>query len=191
MVEFSLFFSQFGFCVGYLYYISNNSFLIINRCLGYEISQDSLNLILFLLLSSLCLVRRIEVFAWTHLVADVIILSTISVVSYYAILNIIDKSHGNHSVHQHNQTNNYTLFKGVHFIDPVNYMDSIGFSIFAYEGVGMILPMEDITRDKQKYPRVTKYVMFTMHSLFVTFGMLCVASWGEELTTPLIPDMLP
>lgn len=82
-------------------------------------------------------------------------------------------------------------FDGVPFINPINYMDSIGFSIYAYEGVGAIIPVEDITRDKSSYIEITKKVMTTMLVLYISFSVICVASYGDLLNTPMITDMLP
>jgi len=34
-------------------------------------------------------------------------------------------------------------------------------------------------------------VIFTTMATYVIFGLYCVLSWGDKLTTPLITDMLP
>ena len=34
-------------------------------------------------------------------------------------------------------------------------------------------------------------VMFTMLVLYISFGMLCVTSWGDEIKTAFVTDMLP
>lgn len=69
--------------------------------------------------------RRIEVFAVTHLFADLMILLAIIIIVFYGSLNIADKG----------------LHDDVEFLNSKTFTDAIGFSVYAFEGIGMILPV--------------------------------------------------
>lgn len=78
-------------------------------------------------------------------------------------------------------------------IDTVDWFNSqkfagaIGFSIYAYEGVGVIMPIQDITRDPEKYNNIVYAVVLTCGLYYMIFGNFCVISWGQELeNNPLI-----
>ena len=62
------------------------------------------------------------------------ILLTLVVVSSFAFINI-------HKFGIHLDKTN--LF------NSVNYNDAVGFSVYAYEGFGVILPVYDITKNKE------------------------------------------
>ena len=63
--------------------------------------------------------------------------------------------------------------------------------MFAYEGAGTVLPVQEITKDKEAYGRIVTLVLFTTLSLYLVFGGICSASWGDEIKTSMITDMLP
>ena len=106
--------------------------------------------------------------------ADVIIVVTLIVVLSYAGKEF--KDHGSD-------------------LNTVSFMatwtDSIGFSVYAFEGIGLILPVQEITKKPEAYKTVVLYVFATCLILMVGFGLLTVSAWGDKLTTPLITDMLP
>lgn len=62
--------------------------------------------------------RKIEKFAWTHILADVIIFITVVVVIGYAIDSLAVV--GPHS--------------GITFINTTYFLDMIGFAVYSYEG---------------------------------------------------------
>ena len=41
------------------------------------------------------------------------------------------------------------------------------------------------------YPRIVMLVIATTGILYMSFGMLCTAAWGDEIIGPLITDKLP
>jgi len=76
-------------------------------------------------------------------------------------------------------------------LNKTSWSDAIGFSVYAYEGIGIILPVGDVTKNPETYPKIVVVVIITICIIFVSFGQFCVMAWGEELTTPLITDQLP
>jgi proton-coupled amino acid transporter len=81
------------------------------------------------LFAALCFVRKIEVFAITHVFADVMIVLALVIITIYGCINLKDKGRNT----------------GVPFFNAKTYTDAIGFSVYAFEGIGMILPVQDIT----------------------------------------------
>lgn len=71
------------------------------------------------------------------------------------------------------------------------FSDAFGFSIYAFEGVGLVLPIQEITKDKANYPNIVKYVCLTTALMYISFGLVCVLAYGTDLNTPLITDQIP
>ena len=83
----------------------------------------------FVLFSLLCLVRKIEVFASTHLFANIMIVITLVAVIVQGTVTIgkpkpVGGSH----------------IATIGLIEKT-FADGIGYSVFAYEGIGVILPI--------------------------------------------------
>ena len=74
----------------------------------------------------LCWVRKIEVYAQFHAFADFIIVLTLIVIVLYATESI--------------QANGSQL-DTVSPVDSSHWYNSIGFSVYAFEGIGVILPV--------------------------------------------------
>ena len=80
----------------------------------------------------LVFVRKIEVFAVTHLFGDVMIILTMVVICIYAGIDVGKGGWQGASLQAFN---------------PSLWPDAIGFSVYTFEGIGIILPVMDITEN--------------------------------------------
>ena len=119
-------------------------------CQGVGIIKDwEVGLGWFIIFTFMCWVRKIEVFAATHIFGDVMILATVVIIIIYAALDL-NRHGGLISPGEDRPAPPATpLNTEVYFLNPINYADVIGFAVFAFEGVGLILPIQDITRNKE------------------------------------------
>jgi solute carrier family 36 (proton-coupled amino acid transporter) len=129
-------------------------------------------------------VRKIEKFAKTHVFADIMIFATLVACITYATI--------------HDVRNNGFTTEGFKAFNPALWPDAIGFSVYAFEGIGIILPVYEITANKQDYPRILTYVVFFICFIYLFFGEYELFSYGgytatntEGLIEPLIIDSLP
>lgn len=135
-VEIVLVASQFGFCTAYVYFIASQIGGIggVIQCISSTLDDCSDGSatnpwiwmpICMAIYVPLVMVRKIEVFAATHVFGDVMIIITIIVIMGYASA----------SLH-----NNGVQIDGVAPIGEY-WADAIGFSVYTYEGIGVILPI--------------------------------------------------
>lgn len=174
-MELSLAGSQIGFVCAYVYFIMVNYNAICTDAFGKDIDRNYFAMMCFVMFSLLCFVRKIEVFAATHIFADLMILLAIVTIVSFGTVEI--KDHG--------------LKSDVEFFNSKTFTDAIGFSVYAFEGIGMILPVQDITKNQEGFKTIVIAVIVTVCAVYVSFGYFCVKSWGLEMTTPLITDNLP
>lgn len=125
-VDISLWFSQMGFCCAYVFFIKENLSDIFNQAFGWEVSPNSIAYVQWVVFSLLCFVRKIEKFAVTHVFADVMILITVITCVVFGAINLSEEG---------------SRLKTVDTINPVTWSTAIGFAVYAYEGIGMILPV--------------------------------------------------
>jgi proton-coupled amino acid transporter len=64
--------------------------------------------------------------------------------------------------------------------------------VFAYEGIGIILPVMEMTAEPENYFKVVFAVITTVLVVCLTFGELCYIVYGTLLENqPIILNMLP
>jgi len=68
---------------------------------------------------------------------------------------------------------------------------AIGFSIYSYEGIGMIMAVQDVTANKAEFPKLMTVVIGGIATLYCIFGVMMCASWGSSLReVQIITDKL-
>jgi len=77
-------------------------------------------------------VRKIEVFAATHLFGDIMIIITVVVLCIYAGIDVGKDG---------------WKTEGIPALNTTLWPDAIGFSVYTFEGIGVILPIMDITEN--------------------------------------------
>jgi proton-coupled amino acid transporter len=113
----------------------------------------------------LCYVRKIEKFSYFHIFADVVIFFTVCCIIGYTISYGLE--HG--------------IGEGVVFINTSSFLDIIGFAVYSYEGVGIMLPVRDITLHKEDYKKVLICVMTTTFLSYTLFGVFCYIIYGTSV----------
>lgn len=177
MVNIALCLSQIGFVCAYLYFIMVNFSDILYHAFGVDVSRFYIAIIQFVVFTLLCYVRKIEIFASTHVFADLMIVVALVTIIVNGSKKMID--------------NKETRIDTIPFFNTNSYSDAIGFSVYAFEGIGIILPVQDITANPDGYYKIVIAVITTVALIYVMFGQFCVFAWGDEMTTPLITDELP
>ena len=65
----------------------------------------------------------------------------------------------------------------------------IGTAIFTFEGIGLILPIQDGMKKPQQLPAMLGGVMVIITLIFVSMGALSYAAYGSETETVIILNM--
>lgn len=67
----------------------------------------------------------------------------------------------------------------------------IGSAVYSYEGIGVVLPLLEVTEKPELYPKILFYVLLTVLVVYVGFGEFCLFVYGDLLKLPLITFNLP
>ena len=159
--------SQAGFCVSYLIFISNT--------LAYVFNNSSSNPILGLTPKSLylwgCFPFQLglnSIPTLTHLAplsifADVVDLGAMGVVMAKDVMIFLE------------QRPNLRAFGGFSV-----FFYGMGVAVYAFEGIGMVLPLESEAKDKDKFGKVLGLSMAFISLMYGGFGALGYFAFGEE-----------
>ncbi|KAI9775500.1 MAG: neutral amino acid transporter [Candelina submexicana] len=172
---FALVLSQIGFASAYIVFTSENLQAFILAVTDCRVRIDIglivlMQLIIFLPLS---LFRDINKLGFIAVLADLFILVGLIYLSYYDI-HTLAVNHGAADIANFN-SRDWTLF--------------IGTAIFTFEGVGLIIPIQESMRKPEKFPFVLAIVMIVCTVVFTSMGALSYAAYGSSTKTVILLNM--
>ncbi|XP_068645967.1 amino acid transporter AVT3B-like [Aristolochia californica] len=160
--------SQAGFCVSYLIFIANTIANLFNQ------SPDSRNVLgfqpktvyiwgLFPFQLGLNSIPTLTHLAPLSIFADVVDLGAMGVVMVEDVLVFLQR------------TPTLELFGGLSVV-----LYGLGVAVYAFEGIGMVLPLESETADKNKFGKTLGLSMGFIALMYGIFGVLGYMAFGEE-----------
>jgi proton-coupled amino acid transporter len=176
MINFSLVISQIGFSSAYIVFVSENLqafVLAITNC-RTTISVPFFILMQMVIFLPLSLYRNIQNIQKIAIVADVFILAGLLYLYYFDIYTIAAVNHGIADIKPFNK-DSWTLF--------------IGTAIFTFEGIGLIIPIQESMQNPRKFPSVLALVMVIITVVFTSMGALSYAAYGSKTKTVVILNM--
>ncbi len=118
------------------------------------------------------LLRDINKLGFTALVADGFIVIGLAYLFYYDILTL--NTNGLADITLFNQRD-WTLF--------------IGTAIFTFEGIGLIIPIQESMKQPEKFPKVMFAVMIIITTLFTVMGAVSYAAYGSKTETVVLLNL--
>jgi proton-coupled amino acid transporter len=175
IILFSIVISQIGFVAAYIVFTSENlqAFILAVSDCRTTIPIPYLILMQMTIFLPFSLLRDITKLGFTALIADAFILIGLSYLYYYDILTIVSQ-HGFSDIVNFNP-NDWTLF--------------IGTAIFTFEGIGLIIPIQESMKNPKKFPPVLGFVMVIITVVFVSMGALSYAAYGSKTETVVILNL--
>lgn len=170
----SIVLSQIGFVAAYIVFTSKNlqAFIRAVSDCKTSISIPWLIIMQMVIFLPFSLLRDIGKLGFTALIADAFILVGLAYLLYYDILTL--NSEGVADIVMFNQ-DNWTLY--------------IGTAIFTFEGIGLIIPIQESMKNPEKFPKVLLLVMVIITVLFTTMGAVSYAAYGSKTETVVLLNL--
>jgi len=177
MIQGSIALTQSGFCCAYIIFILQSIKSIVETVSNGSIAIPDWAIITaqILIYIPLSWIRKIQNFSITSLIADVFILIGL-VYIICSDLFIISKE---------GSSNNFSYFNSEKF--PL----FLGTAIFAFEGIGLIIPLQRSMKEPKKFPKVLKKSMFIVFIAMFIVGSLSYYNFGDEVHTIIFMDVYP
>lgn len=171
----SIVLSQIGFVSAYTVFTAENLQAFVSAITKCRTFIDikfmvMMQVVIFLPLS---LIRDIGKLGFTALIADAFILLGLIYLYYYDILTIVSNK-GLADIELFNPTS-WTLF--------------IGTAIFTFEGVGLIIPIQESMKHPEKFPGVLATVMVIITVAMVSIGAISYAAYGSVTKTVVLLNL--
>ncbi|KAJ2896125.1 Vacuolar amino acid transporter 3 [Zalerion maritima] len=164
--------SQLGFVCTGLVFVADNTLSVL-QALTHEdnpLSTKALIAIQAIILIPLAFIRNISKLGPFALLADVFIVIGVGYIWTYCISNLAS----------------YGIHPSVQLFNPSAYTLTIGASIFTFEGIGLILPIQESMAKPENFEPILGLVMFIITCIFTGVGALCYATFGSNTQIEVI-----
>lgn len=170
----SIVLSQIGFVAAYTVFTAENlqAFVLAVTNCGTHIKLTWLILMQMVIFLPFSLFRDIGKLGFAALVADVFIVVGLAYLFYYDVLTLSTK--GLADIILFNEKD-WTLF--------------IGTAIFTFEGIGLIIPIQESMKNPTKFPKVMFSTMIIMSVIFITMGAVSYAAYGSKTETVVLLNL--
>lgn len=168
LVDVLIILAQAGFCVGYLIFIGKTMADLLNSSKSFYI----LGCLPFQL--GLNSIKTLTNLAPLSIFADVVDLGAMSVVMVQEALVVV---------------RNGAVVRAFGGFSEFFY--GLGVAVYAFEGIGMALPLESEMRDKKKFGKVLAFTMVFLSLIYAGFGILGYLAYGDETQDIITANLGP
>lgn len=179
LILFSILLSQIGFVATYIIFTAENLRAFIVNVTSYSTSDIDIVWLIALqtcILTPLSFIRDITKLSLLALLANVfIMIGLVTIICFTGgelILNGLEPGSG---VYYFFNKSEFSLF--------------IGVAIFAFEGIGLIIPIQESMIYPNHFPKVLAAVIITISTIFVFIGALGYFTFGEKIETVILLNL--
>ncbi|ODV98252.1 hypothetical protein PACTADRAFT_48046 [Pachysolen tannophilus NRRL Y-2460] len=170
LILFSIVLSQIGFVGAYIVFTSENIRAFLVNIFNWDVSIKLLVLLQVLIFIPLSMFRNITKLSLAALLANIFILFGLVSILYFTFKSLLANGIG----------------PNIKYFNKSSFSLFIGVAIFAFEGIGLILPVQESMRNPEKFPLVLLLVILCCSVLFSLVGALCYATFGDQVQTVII-----
>lgn len=177
LIILSIIISQVGFIAAYMVFTSTNIQAFLSNTLGIKDIDISWFIIgQLVLLIPLSLIRDITKLSLVAVFANFLILFGLFTIIYFIMNDLIDQ--------------NFELGPGIEFwFNQKQFSLFIGTAIFAFEGIGLIIPIQDSMIYPNHFPQVLGAVILTISIIMIFVGTIGYITYGEKIQTVILLNL--
>ncbi|KAK1998227.1 transmembrane amino acid transporter [Colletotrichum falcatum] len=166
--------SQIGFVCTGLVFVADNWFSFLQAVTGGANPLGSTALIALqaVLIVPLAFIRNISKLGPAALVADVFIIIGVAYIWWYDVSALAARG----------------IDPTVRLFNPASYTLTIGASIFTFEGIGLIIPIQASMKRPEHFEPLLAAVMLLITCVFTSVGALCYATFGDRTRIEIIDN---
>eukprot|EP01135_Chromosphaera_perkinsii_P005291 Nk52_evm3s334 gene=Nk52_evmTU3s334 len=166
-VNILLVFTQFGFCIVYMVFVSDNV-LRFFPTEHQDMGRFVVLVVLFPAFYGLALIRSLKWIGPVSAIANILFLFGTGVVEIAALFQLI-----------------FNVIPGQALnVDVMVKWDTLplmfGMAVYAFEGIGVVLPCQTAMKDAKRFPSVLTYAMAVATCCYILFGGICYLAFGKD-----------
>ncbi|CUM68037.1 uncharacterized protein PRCAT00005752001 [Priceomyces carsonii] len=171
----SIVISQIGFVAAYIVFTSENLRAFFINAFNYKHDANWYIFWQVIILLPLSLIRDITKLSLLALLANLFIFIGLITIIYYIIGDLLELRSLGDGINVVFNNKDFSLF--------------IGTAIFAFEGIGLIIPIQDSMVNPKDFPKVLFQVIVTISVIFIAIGALGYMTYGDKIETVIILNL--
>ncbi|KAJ1817543.1 hypothetical protein LPJ75_001688 [Coemansia sp. RSA 2598] len=170
----SIVLAQIGGCCAYTIFVAQNWRNVFNTLSGcrLQLSMQFWVLVQLLVFIPLALIRQIRYFAPVALLANALIIASLSYLLGFDLWSIF--SNGPAPIVNYN---------------PARFPLLVGTAVYSFEGITLVIPILDSLKEKRKFPRVLTLAITLCLGLFLCVGSLSYSTFGESVEAVVLLNL--
>lgn len=168
LILLSLALSQLGFASTYVVFVSKN----LQQILKEDYTIGFFIILQCVVFTPISLTRSISKLGFFALIADVFIFLGLMYIYLESSKNLI--LNGFSEKVEMFKRDSWTLF--------------IGTAVFTYEGIGLLIPIQESMKEPEKFNKLLLYVMIIVTIVFTTIATISYLSFGDDIHTIVLMD---
>ncbi|KAG7880434.1 hypothetical protein KL937_001996 [Ogataea polymorpha] len=165
LILLSLALSQLGFSSSYVVFVAENFSVVVNTFFSSDYGVGLFVVVQLFIFLPLSLTRNISKLSLIALIADAFIL--LGLVYIYSCSGAHLLINGVSPKVSLFQPNTWTLFMGT--------------AVFAYEGIGLLIPIKESMKHPEQFQKLLILVMVVVTVIFVTLSTISYLSYGDDV----------
>jgi solute carrier family 36 (proton-coupled amino acid transporter) len=119
-------------------------------------------------------VRNFAKFSFTFIAGNVLILLVILMLSAQSFAQIYSSG----------------IATEIEVVKPQGLLPMIGFVIYAFEGIGVVMPIMSQAQEPDQFLRMLVSAIVTLTGIYIVFGSICYLAFGDSLMI-IVTEMMP
>lgn len=166
--------SQFSFSLGQMVFVLKSMQTSVNQLFEVSTTQYLYCGILICCLTPIAWVRDIARFSFSFMIGNCLILLTLVVVTIYCAKLIAEEG----------------LSENIIGFNSTGYLSTVGFAIYSYEGIGVVMPIMQSCACPEKFNEIVVRAVMTLAFVYCFFGTFCYLALGSTMPA-YVTEVLP
>lgn len=177
LILLSIVVSQLGFVAAYIVFTAENMKAFLANTLGINVLKPMIIAAQAVLLTPLSLIRDITKLLLLAVIANLCVMWGLVTIVYYVLhqLIVVQDFHPGPGVEWWFNEEKFSLF--------------IGVAIFAFEGIGLIIPIQELMIHPHHFPKVLAQVIFTILAIMIFMGTIGYVTYGKNIHTVILLNL--
>jgi len=176
LLDFMIAATQFSFTLSFISFIVTAWQSLIKNCTGFDVNVWIVATVAMTILTATAWVRDISKFSFTMLIGNLCILSTILIVSVV----MCDRF----------ASGGYHFGEGIVMWNQSEYWGMVGFSCYAFEGIGVVMPIMNACDCPEKFDKLLMYALLTLAAVYILFSDWTYMVMGSTISHTFITEEL-
>lgn len=174
-LDIMIFMTQYCATIAQSVFIIQSFASSLNTAFGWNTPQWYYAMGLVCILTPIAWVRDISKFSFTFMLGNTLLMATVITV----IVDCVKTMNAQGGVQA-----------DIIAFNEQAYLSCVGFSIFAFEGIGVVMPIMQSCAEPKKFISLLYGALITLTIVYVSFGLICYLAYGDQLQN-LITENLP